>query len=176
MPKAKCPDCRVPLPYAAQRCVRCGWCTDEVDHDTERGPSAFTRIRSGRRPWIVAAGVLLIGVGLAWFGRVGLTERYGEFAAHNLPAAFTAFAPVETATGAFYFCARLVVKQEIPSSSVEMFPSITPENTRSLGDARYNVNAVLTENSATGEVIEHAFSCTVQYETGHWELEELTLE
>lgn len=163
------------LPYAAQRCVRCGWCT-EVAHGTDRGPSAFARIRSGRRPRIIAAALLLLAVGLAWFSRVGMTERYGEFAARNLPTPFSAFAPVETATGAFYFCARLVVKQEIPSNSVEIFPSITPENTRSLGDARYNVNAVLIENSDTGEVIEHAFSCTVQYETGRWELEELTLE
>ena len=71
MPKSKCPDCRSPLPYAAARCARCGWCSEEVEHErTARGPSAFARIRPGRRPAIIAALLLLLVVGLAWTGRV----------------------------------------------------------------------------------------------------------
>ncbi len=177
MAKMKCPNCRKPLPYAAQRCVSCGWSREGLEeNDASRGPSPFARIRSGNRAAIIPAVAILIATGLTWTDRVALTESYGEFAARRLPVAFSAFAPVETATGAFYFCARLVVKEKIPSSSVEMFPTITPDNTRALGNGRYHIEAVLTENAEDGGVLEHAFSCIVDYRMGRWVLEELELE
>ena len=170
MARRHCPACGAKLPYAARRCRQCGW-----DGGT-RFPSAH---RTGRR-LLLAAVALLAVLTLARYAAPGLNasrvaDLYARFAFNYLPRALLLFAPGESATGAYFYCAQRVVKRVKDEHSVETFPSIAESETAMLAEGRYRVASYVDQVSETGAISRHHFVCTVRYANKHWLLEELAM-
>jgi hypothetical protein len=170
MGRKQCPGCAQPLPFAARRCVRCGWI-----HTPGSEP------RGVRRRWVrttltVFTFLAVLGAAAYRLGGNALAEWYAEFALRHLPASFSTFAPSETPTGAFYACVQRVARQVRNRSAVETFPGLSEENTVSLGDGRYRVRSELEAVRDTGERMRRSFSCVVRYERGRWRVEEVEVE
>lgn len=170
MARRQCPGCAQPLPFAARRCVRCGWL------ETGEEKAARVRRRTGRTLLVVVALVAVLGTAVYRLGASALGEWYAEFALRHLPASFSRYAPSETPTGAFYACVQRVARRVRDRSAVETFPGLSAENTLPLGDGRYRVRSELEVVRDTGETARRAFSCTVRYERGRWQVEEVEVE
>lgn len=172
MPKRSCPQCRRRIPFAARRCVDCGWSYGR--------PVDTTLVRRSLRrrsiPWVLGL-LLLLGVGAVATWNAGtVADWYAGFAARHLPAHLSAFAPTDTETGAFFYCARQVAKRMDGDYSVETFPSPDEGQLVELSQGRYRVVAWVEEARESGARVRHGFECTARYQGGRWSLEGLRLE
>lgn len=172
MARSRCPHCDRYLPYAGRRCVHCGWSVRDVGLEAGAGVAWWRK----RRLWgIVAAGLLLIGIQYAYRNAPLLADWYASFAAENLPAAASSFAPTETEAGAFFYCARQVSRRMNGEFSVETFPSQQESQLISLGGGKYQVESFVDEAREDGRQIRYTFVCTVAFNGGRWVLEKLDL-
>lgn len=165
----RCPACRRRI-RTDHRCNRCGWLRTGT---ANAAPPA-------RRPWGRMMAVLTVVLALAAAGvyRVNgaaIADWYAEFAINNLPAGFSQFAPADTPTGAFNACVSQVARKVRNGSSVETFPSYSGENTVSLGDGRYSVQAVLEGVNVDGETLRRPFSCVVRFDGNRWVTEKVAV-
>ena len=173
MPRNRsCPHCDRRLPYAGRRCVHCGWSVRTADLEPGQGIAWWRR----RTLWAVVTTVLLLlGVGLGYRNAPRIADWYAGFAAENLPATASSFAPTETETGAFFYCARQVARKMNGQFSVETFPSEEESELVALGDGRYRVESFVDETREDGSRVRYAFVCNVAYQRGRWVLEQLDL-
>lgn len=171
MPRTDCPQCRRRLPYAARRCALCGWSAGaEVDEGLAR--------RHARRRTVVVFAILLglaAGGGVASMRSAELADWYADFAAQHLPERLSSFALTDTELGAFFFCARQVVREMRGDFSVETFPSPEESEFAALGEGRYRVSSHVSEARVDGTRVEHDFECTVHHASGRWRLEDLRI-
>ncbi len=165
MARRQCPGCAQPLPFAARRCVRCGW----IETGTEK--AARVRRRMGRALLVAVALVAVLGTAAYRMGGSALAEWYADFALRHLPASFSRYTPSDTPTGAFYACVQRVARRVRDRSAVETFPVLSRENTERLGDGRYRVRSELEVVREGGETVRRPFSCVVRYERGRWQVE-----
>ena len=131
-----------------------------------------------RRPalWTALVALMLATVvGYGYRNAPLLADWYAGFAADNLPEAASSFAPTETETGAYFYCARQVAKRMRGQFSVETFPSQDESQTRELGTGKYQVESYVDEARADGQRVRYTFVCTVNYDRGRWVLEKLDL-
>lgn len=168
MPKQSCPQCNRRLPYAARRCIHCGWL-----RATAGTPEPPRRRRRGLLALLALA--LLLGGGLLYRQAPRLAEWYAGFAARHLPSAWSRFAPTDTPDGAFFYCARNVARKMDGEFSVETFPAMQTSRTEELGAGRYRVESSVEEARVNGERVRHAFVCQVRFQNGRWVLESLNL-
>ena len=168
MPRKRCPECERKLPYAGRRCIHCEWSVREGD------AGAPPRGR-GRWRAAVAGAVLLAATAAGVRNAPMLADWYAGFAAENLWAGASSFAPAETEAGAYFYCARQVAKRMNSDYSVETFPSPAEGELRSLGDGRYRVESFVDEAREDGTRVRYGFVCSVAFEAGRWTLEELNL-
>ena len=168
MPRRRCPECERRLPYAGRRCIHCEW--------SVRAEGTYASPR-GRGSWraVVVGAVLLAATAAGVRNAPLLADWYAGFAAENLWAGASSFAPAETESGAYFFCARQVAKRLNSDYSVETFPSASEGELRSLGDGRYRVESFVDEAREDGTGVRYAFVCSVAFERGRWNLEELNL-
>lgn len=172
MARNRCPHCERRLPYAGRRCVHCGWSVREAGLGPGEGVAWWRR----RGLWITVTTVLLlVGVGLGYRNAPQLADWYASFAAQNLPAGASSFAPAETQSGAFFYCARQVSRRMNGAFSIETFPSQEESELVSLGDGRYRIESFVDETREDGSRVRYAFVCSVAYEAGRWVLEDLDL-
>lgn len=172
MPRRDCPQCQRRLPYAARRCVLCGWSNHQpVD---ERVAAVAARRRTVI--WVVIAIGLAAGSGIATLRAAEFADWYAGFAARHLPEQASSFVLADTERGAFLFCARHVAKSIAGNDSIETFPSLSESDSDDLGDGRYRIRAWVDEARADGAQVRHAFTCTVRLEQGRWALEHLDVE
>lgn len=171
MPKRSCPRCNRRLPYAGRRCVHCQW----SQRDGE--PVAASRSFWSRgRVWVLV--LLLVGMAggsVAYRNADDIAFWYASFAAWHLPSSLSSFAPTDSDTGAFFFCARQVSRRMDGHFSVETFPSLSQGQAQRLGDGRYQIQSFVDEMREGGGRVRHDFRCTVQYSRGRWVLEDLDL-
>lgn len=172
MPRRDCPQCQRRLPYAARRCVLCGW-SDRQPLD-ERVAARTARRRTA--VWVVIALGLAVGSGVATLRAAEFADWYAGFAAQHLPDQASSYALADTERGAFLFCARRVARAMGSNDSVETFPSMADTDTDDLGDGRYRVTAWVDAARGDGAPVRHAFTCTVRFERGRWALENLEVE
>src|SRR5690606_23072524 len=95
------------------------------------------------------------------------------FAARNLPASASSFAPTETESGAYFYCARQVAKRMSGEFSVETFPSQQESDLVALGGGRYRVASFVDETREDGTRVRYGWVCSVAYQRGRWTLEDL---
>jgi hypothetical protein len=169
-----------------QRCERCGGRLRFRSNDCRhcgRIQEATAEANSGSR-WLRVFGysfglafalavVLLLGPRVV--DSSGIADWYAEMAIQHLPRQFSSFAPAETATGAFSFCIRRVVKDALESTSVATFPSAGEETTTELGAGRYRVESVVHEDRVSGDRVTHTFRCVARYDRAQWVLENLSV-
>ena len=172
MAKYQCPACRRRI-AEDQRCFRCGWRrSGEADVPRPAGGA-------GKRLRMFAAALLVMLMGAAGvYGLRGETfaDWYAEFALRHLPQGFSAFAPADTPSGAFYHCVGRVVKKVGGANTVETFPSFSAENTVADGEGRYTVRATVEEVRLSGEAVQRSFTCVARFDRGRWVTESLTVE
>src|SRR5690606_2702585 len=148
MARNRCPHCDRNLPYAGRRCVHCGWSIREDDLEPGKGISWWRR----RTLWIAAtAGLIFVGVGLGYRNAPLIADWYAGFAAENLPASASSFAPTETEAGAFFYCARQVARRMNGEYSVETFAAPKESQLVSLGDGRYRIESYVDEAREDGQ-------------------------
>ena len=129
-----------------------------------------------RTLWAVVTVALLgAGAGLGYGNATRIADWYADFAARNLPASASSFAPSETEAGAYFYCARQVARRMNGEYSIETFPSQQEGELRSLGEGRYQIESFVDEAREDGRRIRYEFLCRVAYERGRWVLEELDL-
>jgi hypothetical protein len=168
----RCPHCDRRLPYAGRRCIHCGWSIREAALERGGGVSWWRR----RGLWAgITTVLLLFGVSLGFRNAPLLADWYASFAAENLPAGASSFAPTHSEAGAFFYCARQVSKRMNGNFSVETFPSQQESDLHSLGDGRYRVESFVDETREDGSRVRYAFVCDVTFQRGRWVLEELDL-
>ena len=119
--------------------------------------------------------MLLSGLGMAYHNAPQLADWYAGFAAEYLMAESSSLTDSDRDSEAFYFCIRQVAKQMEEEYSVETFPSASEGELRSLGDGRYRVESFVDEAREDGTRVRYAFVCSVAFERGRWNLEELNL-
>jgi hypothetical protein len=172
MARNRCPHCDRRLPYAGRRCVHCSWSVREEGLAPGEGIAWWRR----RGLWAVIMGALLLtGAGLGYRNAPQLADWYANFAAENLPASASSFAPTESEAGAFFYCARQVARRMNGQFSVETFPSQQESELRSLGAGRYRVESFVDETREDGSRVRYVFVCSVTYDRGRWVLEQLDL-
>lgn len=172
MPRNRCPHCERSLPYAGRRCLHCGWSVRKASLEPGEGVAWWRR----RRLWTaIVAGTLLVGVGLAYRNAPELADWYASFAAENLPAGASSFAPVDTDSGAFFYCARQVARRMNGEFSVETFASPDDSELTQLGEGRYRIESFVDETREDGRRVRYSFVCRVAFERGRWILEDLDL-
>lgn len=171
MRKRSCPTCNRKLPYAARRCLHCGW-SHAGGGAPVRGPSFWSRARI-RLLVLLLAGA--IGGGLVYRNADALAFWYAGFAAHYLPPALSSFAPTDTDAGAFFYCARQVARRMDGQFSVETFPTLEQSRAVVLPDGRYRIESFVDEMREDGARVRHAFICTVHHAHGRWMLDQLEL-
>jgi len=166
-----------------QRCDRCGnrvrARSGRCRHCNREAPANGGRV-AARRITAAFAGLAIALAGLLLVARNSIqpdtiADWYAEFAMQHLPRHFSNFAPAESASGAYYFCLRRVVRGHLERESVATFPVRTTENTTPLGEGVYRVHAHVVEETATGERLRRDFTCTAEYERSRWVLHELEL-
>lgn len=168
MPKRSCPHCARRLPYAARRCLHCGW-----THGASSGRSAAGWRRA--RAWAVTALMLAaVATHFAYRNAGALVDWYAGFAARFLPAT-AASSSGDSQAGAYFFCARQVARKMPDDLSVETFDA-AGGRTVALGNGRYRVQSVLDAAGESGVRSRHDFTCVARFEGGRWVLEELRLE
>ena len=170
MARNRCPYCDRRLPYAGRRCVHCGWSVRAGDLAPGDGVSWWRR----RTLWAAVTGVILLtAVGLGYRNAPQIADWYAGFAARNLPASASSFAPTESESGAYFYCARQVVRRMAGEFSVETFPAQQESDLVALGDGRYRVESFVDETREDGTRVRHQWTCSVAYQRGRWVLEEL---
>lgn len=174
MARRCCPSCTRRLPYAARRCVACGWVRG-------RGADAGAEATGAglmRRALLVflLATLVVVGGGLATRNAEGLANWYADVAARHLPDPFLSFAPRGTDRGAYLFCARQVARAMESDYSVETFPAPEQSSSERLADGRYRIRSWVEEALESGERVRHDFTCVIRHDRGRWRLEELALD
>lgn len=169
MARYRCPACRRRIP-GERRCHRCGWLR------TAGGDAPVV----ARRPWgrvtaAVALLLVIVAAGVVRMNGPAIADWYAQFALRTLPAGFTALAPADTPAGAFSHCVSRVVRKVSDGSTVETFPAHSAENTRTLGEGRYSVQAVVEGVNADGEMQRRPFTCVVRFDRGRWVTERLAV-
>jgi hypothetical protein len=168
MARTNCPTCARRLPYAARRCVHCGW------NAALAGEVVPARPRPGRRFYLALCLLLGLGAaGLAYRNAGAISDWYASFAAYHLPAGASSFSPAETPTGAYFYCARQVARRVGGRFSVETFASEQESRTQDLGGGRYRVESSLSEAAEDGATRTVEFTCTAHFDAGRWALDEL---
>ena len=124
---------------------------------------------------MVAGAVLLAATAAGVRNAPVLADWYAGFAAENLWAGASSLGPVETESGAYFFCARQVAKRMNSDFSVETFPSPSEGEMHSLGEGRYRVESFVDEAREDGTRVRYAFVCSVAFERGRWTLEQLDM-
>lgn len=171
MSRNSCPQCQRRFPYAARRCVHCGWQLGApVDPGVARGVA-----RRRTLVWFVVVAALVAGGSVAALRAPQVSDWYADFAAQHLPEPLSSFAVTATDAGAFFYCARQVAREMEGEFSVETFPSPSDSQSEYLGGSRYRITAHVDEARVDGTNVKHEFSCTVRLEAGRWKLEELVL-
>jgi len=172
MHKRSCPSCRKRLPYAARRCLHCGWTMAEGN----RMPHATSGWRRRQLFWGGVFVLLMAGTAsVALRNAEGIADWYAGFAAEHLAQPFSSWAPHETDRGAFFYCARMVARQMDGEFSVETFQA-SAATTQAVGNRRYRVISFVEQARADGERVRHDFTCEVRFDRGRWVLENLALE
>lgn len=172
MARNRCPHCNRMLPYAGRRCVHCGWSVRDVGLAEGAGVAWWRR----RRLWTtVVAAVLLLGIQYAYRNAPMLADWYAGFAAENLPATASSFAPTETEAGAFFYCARVVARRMNGAYSVETFPSQEESELTALGNGKYRVESFVDETREDGQRVRYTFVCNASFAHGRWVLDRLDL-
>ena len=125
------------------------------------------------RTWAAALALAAaIGAQFAYRNATELADWYAGFASRFLPEGASSFAPADTETGAFFYCARQVSKKMEGAFSVETFDA-AGSRTIPLGSGRYRIQSAVDQARPSGQQVRHDFECTVRYESGRWVLEEL---
>jgi hypothetical protein len=169
MTSRRCERCGNRVRVRSRRCRHCNWKAPAVDR------------RGSRRRLAALVGALAVSVVAALFVGRQLVEPdtiadwYAEFAMQHLPRQFSSVGPAESASGAFYFCIRRVVRDGIERESVATFPVQTAENTTSIGDGRYRVSTHVIEERVDGASERKPFTCIAEYERNRWVLHELEM-
>lgn len=171
MPRKRCPHCERTLPYAARRCVHCGWSMRAAM--SPGGGARWWRRRSLWGTVIVAA--LLPGLGIGYRNAPRLADWYATFAAEPLPSAASSFAPAETEAGAYFYCVRQVARRMEGTFSVETFPGPEQSELITLADGRYRIASFVDETREDGRRVRYEFVCQVAFQRGRWLLERLDL-
>lgn len=169
----RCTRCGNRLRIRSRTCRHCG----RPEHPAaagaaaRRGPRRIVGLGLGA---LLVAGVLLF-VGQRMVTPAAIADWYAEFAMQRLPQFFSGFAPAESSMGAFYFCIRRVVKDEMDARSVATFPSANGRTLVELGEGLYRIETFVDEDRADGSRVRREFSCTTRYERNRWVLEELRM-
>lgn len=172
MARNSCPHCARRLPYAGRRCIHCGWSVREVGLDEGAAVAWWRR----RGLWtVVTVALLVLGLSYGYRNAPLLADWYANFAAENLPASASSFAPAETESGAFFYCARQVARRMDGKFSVETFPSEEDSELTSLGSGKYRVQSFVDETREDGSRVRYTFICNVAFDRGRWTLENLDL-
>lgn len=169
MVRRSCPGCRRRLPYAARRCLRCGWSAHDVG--SGRGGAHRRRIR------IVTVALLALGLlaaRAAYRNAALLADWYAGFAARHLPTAASSLAPASSAMGAFFYCARQVAHR-MDEFSVETFPSEEESRFVKIGTDHYRIESSVEQSRADGGSARVVFVCTAHFDRGRWVLDDLTI-
>lgn len=166
----RCTRCGNRLRIRTQNCRHCGW----------REPTPARRPRSARRSVSYGLGLVLGLCALLFVGQrmvepTRIADWYAEFALQHLPRQFSSVAPAASASGAYLYCIRRVVKDKLEAESVATFPGSTPDNTVALGDGAYRVETHVVEDRPDGDRMRWGFTCTVQYEGKRWVLQDLEM-
>jgi hypothetical protein len=169
MMNRRCDRCGNRVRTRSRRCRHCNW----------EAPASPRRVVA-RRVAAALAGLTIALAGLFLVARNAIepdtiADWYAEFAMQHLPRHFSDVAPAESASGAYYFCVRRVVRDHLERESVATFPMLTAENTTPIGEGAYRVHAHVIEETATGERLRRDFTCTAEYERNRWVLHELEL-
>lgn len=171
MGQGRCKRCGGRLHVRSRRCRQCG---AERVHvvSGRREPLGWRRMAL----YLMASVVLVMSFFTArqTVTSESVADWYADAALRHLPQNFSAFAFTDSATGAYNFCIRQVVKRLTPAASIETFPSSTSQNTVALGENRYLVNSFFYEDRVTGERVQQYFTCSVKYTEGRWVLEDLS--
>ena len=170
MPARSCPDCARRLPYAGRRCIHCG-CTARDGGSGGRGAALKRRA--------LAVTVVFLALGLVMAGAAvrnapQLADWYAGFAAQHLPVGASSYAPVSTATGAFFYCARQVARR-MGGLSIETFPSQEESSLVEIGTDRYRIESSVEQSRADGGSLRVEFVCTTHFDSGRWVLDDLTM-
>ncbi|HET7321389.1 MAG TPA: hypothetical protein VFI96_02765, partial [Longimicrobiaceae bacterium] len=130
-----------------------------------------------RAAWAVAVVALLLAVGGYLYENANdVADWYATFAWQHLPAGASSFAPAPSGSGAYFYCARQVVKQMKGELAVQTFPAPEEGETVALGNSRYRIRAYVDQADRAGDRARFDFTCSVRYDGGRWVLEELELE
>jgi hypothetical protein len=167
----RCTRCGNRIRLRSRSCRHCNW--QAARPAPAAAPRRSVRRRVGYGIGLVLGLVVILFVGQRMVEPTVIGEWYAEFAIQHLPAKFSSFAPAESATGAFLFCVRRVVKDKLEPESVATFPHATSAQTRTVGEGVYQVQGYVDEDRVTGERIRRSFACTVQYEQKRWVLHNL---
>lgn len=171
----------------SQRCERCGNRIRPLSRTcrhcgTPAGPAEHTASRRRRLGFASVLGAMAMAVAALFFlgprsvDPGAVAEWYAEMAINHLPRPFSAFAPSESESGAFYFCIRRVVKDGLDDTSVATFPTPAEGRVQALGDGRYRISTHLYEDRPGGERLRREFACTTKFERNRWVLESLSMD
>lgn len=171
MPRNRCPHCERMLPYAARRCVHCGWSVR-----AEMSSGGGVRWWRRRPLWgVIIVAALLLGLGMGYRNAPRLAGWYAVFAAENLPSAASSFAPAETEDGAYFYCVRQVARRMEGEFSVETFAGPQQSELATLGGGRYRIASFVDETREDGRRVRYEFVCHAAFQRGRWLLEQLDL-
>jgi hypothetical protein len=166
----RCTRCGNRLRIRLRSCRHCGW------RETPRPGGARSRRRSaGYAIGLVLGLCALLFVGHRMIEPTAIADWYAEFAIQHLPRQFSSVAPAASASGAYFFCIRRVVKDKLERESVATFPGISNENTLPLGDGGYRVETHVVEDRVDGERLRWSFTCTARYDRNRWVLHDLEM-
>jgi hypothetical protein len=168
----RCSRCGNRLRIRSRKCRHCG-APDTQPRRAQRPGSRLRRLAYGVGVFLALGTMLFVGQRIVEADAIA--DWYAQFALQHLPQQFSSLAPSESPNGAFLFCVRRVVKDQLDPLSVATFPSQTTANTVTLGEGHWRVTAHVIEDRDDGERIRHEFRCETRYEQKRWVLESLSL-
>jgi len=169
--RRRCARCGNRIRIRSRSCRHCAWPEQRPSRSESHAPKRRVLFGVGGLIAILA----LLFVGQRMIEPTAIADWYAEFALQHLPRQFSSMAPAESASGAYLFCVRRVVKDKIEQTSVATFPSITRENTVVLADGVYRVNTYVYEDRADGERVKWDFTCLTQFDRNRWVLQDLEM-
>ncbi|HET8656962.1 MAG TPA: hypothetical protein VFL93_15665 [Longimicrobiaceae bacterium] len=120
--------------------------------------------------------LLAVAVAYAYQNANRLADWYAAFAWQHLPPTASSFAPVPSASGAYFYCAREVVHRMKGDLSVETFPDEGQAHTTTVGENAFRVEAFVDQATGDGTPARFEFTCRVHFDDGRWALDDLQLQ